>query len=113
MKPNIELHYMHRDSDNWKTRDIRILENPKQIPVEELRTRIKNALNDGDWIVPNQCGLPALAGGNWGLGFDDEFHEIEEMYETDKPADIDISIDEVVARLEAYHKKYCERYSRV
>lgn len=55
---NILFSYMHRDEGNYKDHLEAVIENPNNIPLNEIEKRIKDTLIDGEFFHHDQIGLP-------------------------------------------------------
>ena len=67
---------MHRDEGNYKDHLEAVIENPNNIPLNEIEKRIKDALIDGEFFYHDQIGLPRseyAESGDW-----HEFVSVEE-----------------------------------
>jgi hypothetical protein len=68
------LHYAHRDDGNWKTREVILLSNQKELSQLEAEKLIReNLLDDDGHFYPLEVGLKILD------GCDHEWHEIERI----------------------------------
>lgn len=68
------LHYVHRDDGNWKTSEVILLSNRKELSQSEVEKLIReNLLDDDGHFYPLEVGLKNLD------GCDHEWHEIERI----------------------------------
>lgn len=103
------LHYAHRDDGNWKTREVILLSNRKELSQLEAEKLIReNLLDDDGHFYPLEVGLKILD------GCDHEWHEIEriEYVRADeslfelKPL---MDVSELIKRLAKSRKRHTHR----
>ncbi len=91
----ILFHYLHRDEGNWKDHLNAVIDNPNNLPLEEIENRIKSALIDGSYFYHRDVGLfgSDYAGNN-------DWHEFACVEETSPRTDFLFTVDELLERLE-------------
>lgn len=91
----ILFHYLHRDEGNWKDHLEAVVDNPNNLPLDEIESRIKRALIDGEYFYHRGIGLvPSeyAESGDW--------HEFDGIEETRSRTDFVFTVDELLERLE-------------
>lgn len=96
----IIFHYLHRDEGNLKDHLYAVMDNPNNLPLDEIEKRIKGALIDGVWFTPKPVGLEKsnfADPGDW-----HEFDSIEDTQCSDVERSIDsqFKVDEFIKILE-------------
>ena len=94
--PNTEIYYMYRDADNYKKHNIQILSG---LCLPEYEARIRATLKDGEYFIPSVVGLPEDKYS--GSDADHDFFEFCGIKETNAPASLSLTIEEVVKRMES------------
>lgn len=91
----ILFHYLHRDEGNWKDHLNAVIDNPNNLPLEEIEVRIKSALIDGSYFYHRDVGLLGsdYAGNN-------DWHEFACVEETSLRTNFLFTVDELLERLE-------------
>src|SRR5260221_10785134 len=91
----ILFHYLHRDEGNWKDHLNAVIDNPNNLPLEEIESRIKSALIDGNYFYHREVGL---------LGSDyvgnNESHEFACVEEISPRTDFLFTVEELLEKLE-------------
>lgn len=91
----ILFHYLHRDEGNWKDHLKAVVDNPNNLPLDEIESRIKSALIDGGYFYHRDIGLlPSeyAESGDW--------HEFDGVEETRSRTDFVFTVEELLERLE-------------
>lgn len=91
----ILFHYLHRDEGNWKDHLKAVVDNPNNLPLDEIESRIKSALIDGEYFYHRNIGLlPSeyAESGDW--------HEFDGIEETSPKTDFVFTVEELLERLE-------------
>lgn len=91
----ILFHYLHRDEGNWKDHLEAVVDNPNNLPLDEIESRIKSALIDGEYFYPRDIGLlPSeyAESGDW--------HEFDCIEETRSRIDFVFTVEELLERLD-------------
>jgi len=91
----ILFHYLHRDEGNWKDHLEAAIDNPNNLPLNEIESRIKSALIDGEYFYHRDIGLlPSefAESGDW--------HEFDCVEETSPRTDFVFTVEELLERLE-------------
>ena len=91
----ILFHYLHRDEGNWKDHLEAAIDNPNNLPLNEIESRIKSALIDGEYFYHRNIGLlPSeyAESGDW--------HEFDCVEETSPRTDFVFTVEELLERLE-------------
>lgn len=91
----ILFHYLHRDEGNWKDHFNAVIDNPNSLSLEEIESRIKCALIDGNYFYHREVGLLGsdYAGNN-------DWHEFACVEETSSRTDFLFTVEELLERLE-------------
>lgn len=91
----ILFHYLHRDEGNWKDHLNAVIDNPNNLPLEEIEGRIKSALIDGSYFYHRDVGLlgSEYAGNN-------DWHEFACIEAISPRADLLFTVEELLERFE-------------
>lgn len=93
----ILFYYMHRDEANYKDHLEAVIDNPNDLPLDEIERQIKACLIDREFLTPEKIGL-AISGyadpGDW-----HEFSGIVAL--DDSPQNFIMTLDELLERLAA------------
>jgi hypothetical protein len=104
---NIIIHYLYRDSGNWKDFGEVVFKNRRGLSVDFVLSELKRYCESKDFFIAEQVGFDEL----WS-GFDQEtdhgWHEISDVESTDEAATDERDICEV---LEAFAKAAKEGWS--
>jgi hypothetical protein len=82
MGTNIKFNYLYRDAGNYKIYGEEIFSNPDGISVQEIETKIKAALIDGEFFEPEVWGIKPLRFDEWNDDLDHGWNEFESVEET-------------------------------
>lgn len=83
---NIKFHYLYRDSGNYKNFGYVVIDNPKNLSLEEFDTAIKSRLIDGEYFYANEWNLPDLRFSNFDIDNDPTWHEFRKTELTEELA---------------------------
>jgi len=105
--PNIRFLYMYRDASNYKQHGEAILQNEKQLAVDEIEKQIRACLSDGEYFIARQIHIEERF---FDALYDDDhpWHEFLRVEATSAPAfdpesDYQRDIVELLAELESPH----------
>jgi len=91
----ILFHYLHRDEGNWKDHLKAVIDNPNNLPLDEIESRIKSALIDGEYFYHRDLGLLPSE-----YAESADWHEFNCIEETKPRTDFVLTVDELLERLE-------------
>jgi len=74
---NIKLSYLYRDGGNYKQYHEEVYTNLNALSIEEIETRIRKQLIDGDWFYNHNWDLKDLHLYKWDNEIDHTFHEFD------------------------------------
>lgn len=57
MNEIILLHYLYRDSGNWKKFGSKRFSNPDQLTIEEIEQKLRENLIDQEYFYPEKVGI--------------------------------------------------------
>lgn len=104
---NIRFVYMYRDASNYKQHGEAILQNEKQLVVDEIEKQIRACLNDGEYFIARQIHIEERF---FDALYDDDhpWHEFVRVETTSVPvfdpeSDHQRDIAELLAELESAH----------
>ena len=81
---NIKLNYLYRDGANYKQHHEEIYTNIHVLSIEEIETRIREQLIDGEWFYNHNWNLEDLHRHQWDNEIDHTFHEFDSVEATDE-----------------------------
>lgn len=101
------LTYMYRDAHNYKRHGEVVVSNPDGLCVSQARKRIQASLDEGQYFIAEQLGLPvvfpwkdAKAPADFNIEYDHPWHEFVALEACKLPATVDVTLRQVVARAE-------------
>ena len=100
-KPNTRIDYLYRDADNYKMPNSVVV---KGLLSEDQKKIIMSNLQDGEFFIPSQVGLPETRVDEyWDMESDHVFFELYEysFAETDEEPTVAVTADELVKNFEA------------
>jgi len=106
MEVQLKISYQYRDAGNNKNYDEVVLKNPSGISAEDLLFLFSEAFIEDQLyaeithIRPDKIGLPTLYFNNYDPYLDHPLHEVFDISPTEESATLNISIDEIIHRME-------------
>lgn len=96
---NTNIEYMYMDASNYKRWMAVVVKG--EISPEQIQT-VMSCLEDGEFFVPEQVGLPADRFEEYGWDEDDDHPWFElgesDFSPTENPETVDITVDELVGK---------------
>lgn len=86
---NICISYCYRDGSNYKNYGKAVCTNQQGLSLQAVKTRLQDALIEGTWFVASEWGLKELHIFSFDAAIDHEWSELNDIEETDSPADSD------------------------
>ena len=105
MSSTVRIEYQYRDADNYKSWNELFFSNPRNLTIESIERNIKKTLIDEMWFVADQVQIPELFPfrKHQATVADHCLHELVSVtnhFDVDKPKEIEMSIEDLVARFE-------------
>ena len=100
-KPNTRIDYLYRDADNYKMPNSAVV---KGLLSEDQKKIIMSSLQDGEFFIPSQVGLPETRVDEyWDMESDHVFFELDEdsFTATDEEPTVSVTAEGLVKRFEA------------
>lgn len=106
MRSNLKFSYLYRDAGNYKNYNEVVFGNRQGLSMEKLRATIESNLIEGQWFVAKDLELPSLffKEFEWDEELDHNWHEFQDLEETEEEANREEDIQVFLDRLAA--KKY-------
>ncbi|MCF8247662.1 MAG: hypothetical protein K9J37_21510 [Saprospiraceae bacterium] len=98
--PKIKLSYLYRDADNYKLFHSIVIDNPENVPIEQIEATIRKHLISGECFNPKEWGLPKPRFEVHDEEADHDWCEFECLELTHEIADHDVSISELLDIIE-------------
>lgn len=106
---NICINYIYRDGSNYKRCGEAVVANPSGLKTEAVDACITDHLDDGEYFIAHQVGLPEVfhwLNGEYEVTDDDHpWHEFCGVEETDSPVTHDMTIDDLLKKFEAANRE--------
>jgi hypothetical protein len=100
---NTSISYLYRDGGNYKRHHRVIL--PGLISEDQAQT-IRDALEYGDFFIPDLVGLPGERFEHYDPELDQPFFEMGEIEPTAEPPTVDTSLDKLVSAFEKWRGRW-------
>lgn len=102
---NTRVNYLYRDAGNYKMFNEAVVSGAI---TEEQIVAILETLDEGEYFLPAQVGLPEERPDKWAPRYDHPWFELEaDGFEpTDDPADVNLTVDELVSAFERMAGKW-------
>jgi hypothetical protein len=81
MAKKVQFKYLYRDAGNYKIYGEEIFLNPDGISIQEIESKIRTALIDGQFFDPKKWGVKRLRFEEWDEELDHEWNEFESVEE--------------------------------
>lgn len=84
---NVQIHYLYRDAGNFKSYGSVVVANPDVLPAPIVEKQIRRFLVDGSYFIATNVSLPDLRFTTIFPHLDHDWHELEEVVDSDLPPD--------------------------
>jgi len=91
----ILFHYLHRDEGNWKDHLNAVINNPNNLPLDEIECSVKSNLIDGEFFIPKRIGLQNSEHADPG-----DWHEYDSIESIDYDPVFQMTVEELLERLQ-------------
>jgi hypothetical protein len=81
---NIKFEYLYRDAGNYKLYNSVIFSNKHMNNIDDIETKIRNKLIDGEFFIPEAWKIKRLGFENYDSESDHVYHEFIALTQTDK-----------------------------
>lgn len=98
LEPNLKLNYLYRDAGNYKQFGYVVFINPDQLTVEEVSSKVRSSLIDGEYFEHTKWGIPSLFFDSHNED-DHNWHEFEDLVATNESPTDKRTIEEFISQL--------------